>query len=75
MTFISYIAGFEEFVKTRLWYNRILCIYCSTGKNLDRHLTTMGGWPQRTRGSRCSRSACPQGRYTTPRGYAPLEST
>ena len=39
------------------------------------HLTSMEGWPQRTRGSRRSRSARAQGRYANPRGYAPLEST
>ena len=27
-----------------------------------RHLTSMGGWPQRIRGSHCSRSARAQGR-------------
>ena len=33
------------------------------------------GWPQRTRGSRRSRTARAQGRYATPQGYTPLEST
>ena len=31
------------------------------------------GWPQHTRGIRCSPSAHAQGRYATPGGYAPLE--
>ena len=34
------------------------------------HLTSMGGWPQRTRGSRRSRSARAQGRHAT-RGLRP----
>ena len=40
-----------------------------------RRVISMEEWPQRTRGSRRSRSARAQGRYATPRGYAPLEST
>ena len=48
--------------------------YTTTCKGL-RHLTSMGGCPQRTRGSSHSHSARAQGRYSTPRGYAPLEST
>ena len=49
-------------------------IFFQTYKVLG-YLTSMGGWPQRTRGSRRSRSACTQGRYVTQQGYAPLEST
>ena len=35
----------------------------------------MGGWPQRTGGSRRTRSARAQVRHATQQGHAPLEST
>ena len=40
-----------------------------------RHLTIMGGWPQRTGVSRCSRSVWAQGRPLLVRSYAPSQST
>ena len=43
--------------------------YVFTG--LLRHLISMGGWPQRTRGSRRSRSARAQGRQIDSTGLRP----